>query len=288
MGRKLSFQQLSQLRSELNPDWMRPAWSDTQSSQDPKSQREIYFANLAVDDWNRDQQTDFRMCGRPESDSSTEESHDFDYGDSAGRVIAVEVTRLLEPSGKNVTSHPRPINDLLKFWEAVSSSLQGNLQGEFCISSPFLPAGLKQGRRQQLIDECRQEIESTVTKLNSGSSIALTKPEEVRGAVLYKLLDAGSGITVSFRGPSGPLQGADKVVDCVCATTLPEKNRSLGKAKAKNKTRLVVISLDYPLPDFSRLSAGLMKAAKSCPNIDHIYLVDAWDGFPTVEVRRIT
>lgn len=272
---KLSYEQINLLRSEFDPHWLTPEWFDPKNPDSNKAQREKYYAGLVVQSINQGAKAHYRLVNRPE-ELSGPETHDFDYRDSkTGRVIALEVVRLLEPDEPGAIVHPRSINNLIKFWQHVERVLAGKVTGVYRIMRcPLLE------RPKSLEMQCVQEVCRLVPSISVGQSGIFHAPDELRGTLIFKQSEGTCAFTIesiSFKGYTGPLTiSTRKALNQFRDTILAGKNEQLKPAKENGKTTILVAVLDYPLLDALSLVKVFQEAG--CSNIDHVYLVRSWTG----------
>ncbi len=178
---KLPYNEINRLRSEFQPNWFLPEWYDPQSKDCYKAQRERYYAEAVIKLINKECRADFKLDSRPEKAGGTE-THDFDYKDSKkGKIIALEVVRLLEPDQPYAFLHPRPISNLIRFWQRVERKLTGKLVGRYHI----IHCPLIQDWRS-LECQCAQEILKLAPSIDIGQTSVLHNPDKLRGTILFK------------------------------------------------------------------------------------------------------
>ena len=259
IGTRLSWQELNKVRSELEPDWARPKWYVAGSGDKPDRQKENYYSAMLMGELSRLKNTNFVLLGRPDQQNAThdptQESHDFDYRDSAGGIVALEVTRLLEEEGISI-AHPRRVSGLTNFWKDVERQISSHLNGKFIIiHCPLLPISLRASQRRELVIACSQELRRIMVIMNVGDSQNLQTIPLLTGTVITKLSADGSSIeNVGFSDLSRPLWETNRVVEYFFNNTLPGKNSVLRKAKQHGKATILLVCLDYPFVSLSMLS----------------------------------
>lgn len=270
---KLSYTEINRLRSEFEPNWFLPEWYDQLSNECHKAQREKYYAELAIKFINRECGVDFQFRVRPEEQGGTE-THDFDYGDSkTGKMIALEVVRLLELDKPGTILHPRPISNLINFWKRVESGLSEKLVGVYYVTHCPLLQNWK-----SLDGQCAQEILKLAPSIPMGQTGILNSPDELRGTFLFKQSEDGCAFilgSIGFTGYTGPINNS-KALSQFKDKILPEKDDQLEPAKKNDKITLLLVVLDYPLLDSDTLAKVFQES--TCPHIDHVLLVHSWAG----------
>lgn len=194
--------------------------------------------------------------------------------------MALEVVRLMEPNDANSVLHPRPLNDLLTFWNGVKDKLHGIIVGIYLVRHCPVRPELTRKDWKSLEDKCAEETIRIASSISKGQSGVFEAPDELRGTCLFKHDEGDTTLIlecVSFVGPTSPVNN-EGVLRGLRQCIIPNKDKQLAPAKREGKNTTLLVVLDYPLVEAASLTQAFQETG--CTNIDHIYLAHSWTGVP--------